>query len=272
MNMKQLPKCSLFILIFVLLAGLSAWALWGNTALITTHYRVQSQKLPQAFSGLKIAQVSDLHNAQFGTDNQKLLAQLKDAQPDLIAITGDLVDSRRTNPEVAIAFVREAVKIAPTYYIPGNHESRLPDVYAALKAEFARSGAVILENESITFEKDGQTILLTGLMDPDFGVSWPAFSSESYQVVLSHRPELLEEYSHREFDLVLTGHAHGGQFRLPFIGGLFAPHQGFLPQYDSGIHTEGSTTMVVSRGLGNSLFPLRFNNRPELVIVTLESV
>ena len=120
--------------------------------------------------------------------------------------------------------------------------------------------------------KDDQAILLTGLTDPDFGSPWPEFSAKTYQVVLSHRPEMLEEYARREFDLVLTGHAHGGQFRLPLIGGLYAPHQGFLPEYESDIHVQNNTTMVVSRGLGNSLFPLRFCNRPELVIITLESV
>ena len=91
-------------------------------------------------------------------------------------------------------------------------------------------------------------------------------------MVLSHRPELIDLYAQSGFDLVLTGHAHGGQFRLPFIGGLYAPHQGFLPEYDSGIHKQGDTVMVVSRGLGNSLFPLRFNNRPELILLTLESI
>lgn len=262
----------IFYLFLFLFAVLMAWTLWGNKALTTTHYQIENASIPSSFDGMKIAQVSDLHNAQFGTANEKLLAQLRDAQPDLIAITGDMIDSRKTNPEVAIAFAREAVKIAPTYYVPGNHESRLPDIYDTFQAELTALGVIVLENGSISLEANKQAITLIGLTDPDFGIPWPEFSTGTYEVVLSHRPELLEVYDSLGFDLVLTGHAHGGQFRLPFIGGLFAPQQGFLPAFASGVHTAGSTTMIVSRGLGNSLFPLRFNNRPEIVIITLESI
>lgn len=265
-------KHFLILISLLLLASLLAWTLWGNTALIHTQYRAESEKIPSAFHGFTIAQVSDLHNTQFGADNRKLLSMLEQAQPDIIAITGDLLDSRRTDPEMAIAFVREAVTIAPVYYAPGNHESRVLDAYDQVKNAFSDLGVVILENEEVLVEKGGQMISLIGLTDPDFGIPWPDFSADTYQVVLSHRPEMLEEYASREFDLVLTGHAHGGQFRLPWIGGLYAPQQGFLPDYDSGIHTKHTTTMVISRGLGNSLFPLRFNNRPELVTVTLESI
>ena len=265
-------KHFLIIISILLFAILLVWTLWGNTALILTQYTAKSEKIPSAFHGFTIAQVSDLHNTRFGADNHKLLKMLEEAHPDLIAITGDLLDSRRTDPEAAIAFVREAVTIAPVYYAPGNHESRVLDAYAQIKDAFSDLGVIILENENIFLEKDGQTITLIGLTDPDFGIPWPVFSAGTYQVVLSHRPEILDEYARREFDLVLTGHAHGGQFRLPWIGGLYAPHQGFLPEYDSGIHQQGDTVMIVSRGLGNSLFPLRFNNRPELITVTLESI
>ena len=269
--MKQLRKQLLYIGL-LLLSTVLIWTIWGNTALVLTHCAVRSEKLPPAFQGFTIAQVSDLHNTQFGTDNQKLLAMLKNARPDMIAITGDLLDSRNTDPETVIAFVTEAVTIAPVYYIPGNHESRIPNVYAEVKQVLTTLGVVILENRSIILEQDGQQLCLTGLTDPVFNIPWPDLTSEAYQVVLSHRPELIDLYAQSGFDLVLTGHAHGGQFRLPFIGGLYAPHQGFLPEYDSGIHKQGDTVMVVSRGLGNSLFPLRFNNRPELILITLESI
>lgn len=248
-----------------------AWIAWGNTALEVTPYTVTNPQLPQEFSGFRIAQVSDLHNVQMGKNNGKLLAMLEASQPDLIAITGDMVDSRRTDLDVALDFAREAVKIAPTYYVPGNHEARIPE-YPALKAALKELGVVILENESRMLGDENGSITLAGLTDPDFGIPWQPLSAENYQVVLSHRPELLTRYAELGFDLVFTGHAHGGQFRLPLIGGLFAPHQGFFPQYTSGIHTQGDTAMVISRGLGNSAFPLRFYNRPELVVVTLESV
>ena len=269
--MKYLCAHPVLTISLLLLTAILIWTLWGNTALTQTNYKVDSQKIPQAFDGFRIAQVSDLHNTTFGKDNTKLLALLEEAQPDLIAITGDLIDSRKAQPEVAIAFAKEALKIAPTYYIPGNHESRLPEIYEALKAELSRLGVVVLENESVVLHQGTNTITITGLMDPDFGIPWPELTTDTYQVVLSHRPERFDRYTALGLDLVLTGHAHGGQIRLPFFGGLIAPHQGFFPKYDSGIHKNENTTMIVSRGLGNSVFPLRFNNRPELVMITLES-
>lgn len=267
--MKHLNKYHLWILLLTTLLILS---LWGNSALTLTEYSVQSSDLPAAFDGFQIAQVSDLHNVEFGSDNQKLLVLLKASRPDLIAVTGDLLDSRRTDLEAAVDFLREAVNIAPVYYVPGNHESRIPESYARLKAAMEALGVVILENESQFFEKGGQSFTITGLLDPDFEAATPELTSEGFQLVLSHRPELFDWYTQQCFDLVLAGHAHGGQFRLPLIGGLFAPHQGFFPKYDSGIYTGGDTTMIVSRGLGNSLFPLRFNNQPELILITLESI
>lgn len=270
--MKFLRKRPVMIVLFFIFVVLLIWSLWGNTALRTTQYRIQNQKIPAAFNGFQIAQISDLHNTEFGNGNRKLLAMLEAAQPDLIAITGDLVDSRRTDPEIAIAFAAEAVKIAPVYYAPGNHESRIPAVYEQLKSALTDLGVVVLENESMALQQGTDAITVTGLTDPDFGIPWEEFPCENYHIVLSHRPERLNVYEEKAFDLVLAGHAHGGQIRLPFVGGLIAPHQGFFPRYTSGVHTKENTAMVVSRGLGNSLFPLRLCNRPELVVITLESI
>lgn len=269
--MALLQKHPIVCCLVVLCLALLIWAYWGTHAPQTTAYTVRSPKVPAGFDGLRILQVSDLHNTTFGRNNQKLLTLLREARPDLILLTGDLVDSRRTDVGKAVDFVREAVKLAPVYYTPGNHESRIPESYAQLKTDLSRLGAVVLENESILFQKEDDAITLTGLMDPNFGIPWPDISTENYQVVLSHRPELLELYAELDFDLVLTGHAHGGQFRLPFTDGFFAPHQGFFPAYTSGVHTKGNTTMVVSRGLGNVPLIPRFNNRPELILITLES-
>ena len=259
------------IFLLIIFFALFLWSLWGNSALMLTEYPVTSTKIPFSFHGFRIAHISDLHNAEFGKDNEKLLELLTQTQPDLIAITGDLVDSRRTDFAIATVFVREAVKIAPVYYVPGNHEARIAD-YADLKAVLLAEGVTVLENSSIPFELGADSITLTGFMDPAFGIPMPDLGDENYQVAFSHRPELLDVYAAQGLNLVLTGHAHGGQIRLPFIGGLIAPHQGFFPEYNSGIHFRGATAMVISRGLGNSLFPLRFHNRPELILITLESI
>ena len=260
--------CCLLVLFLVLLV----WSLWQTSSPKITEYQIGNTKLPESFNGLKIAQVSDLHNAQFGKENRKLLNLLQESQPDMILLTGDLIDSRRTDLDPAIAFCQAAVQLAPTYYVPGNHESRVPEDYAALKEALDACGVVILENKSLDLNRGEDAVTLTGLMDPNFGIPWPKTKTDHYQIVLSHRPELLDRYADLGLDLVLTGHAHGGQFRLPFIGGLFAPHQGLFPQYTAGIYTSGDTTMVISRGLGNVPFLPRFNNRPEVILITLESV
>lgn len=275
------------LLAAVLLAALILWLAWGNRALTVTHLTVDSDQIPAPFSGFRIAQVSDLHNARFGPENQQLLDLLQQEKPDLILLTGDLVDSRRTDLEVGISFATQAAAIAPTCYVPGNHEARLSgDDYAALIQGLEAGGVTVLENRLESLERDGAQITLAGVYDPGFYrdsmgkdpalvadalLSSLPLEEQNYTVLLSHRPELLDTYAAHPVDLVFTGHAHGGQVRLPGIGGLAAPGQGLFPRYDAGLYRQGNTFMVVSRGLGNSIFPLRVNNRPELVVVELQA-
>ncbi|MCH5344916.1 MAG: metallophosphoesterase [Acetatifactor sp.] len=245
---------------------------------------VSSDRVPPAFSGFRIAQVSDLHNAEFGEDNIALLTMISECDPDIIVITGDLVDSSRTDIDIALAFAEEAVKIAPTYYVTGNHEAAISR-YDVLRSGLEMAGVIVLEDEAVRLEYKGESITLIGLSDPDFTIKGDLFGEvpamvntklrnlmdgeSRYTVLLSHRPELFETYVSGGVDLILSGHAHGGQFRLPFVGGLIAPDQGLFPKYDAGLYTGGDTNMVVSRGIGNSVIPIRFNNRPEIVVVEL---
>lgn len=261
----------------VCLLVLAVWVLWGNTALESNEYVLRSDRIPAAFSGFRIVQVSDLHNAQFGEGNEKLLALITGADPDIIVITGDLVDSRNTDIGIALEFVRDAAQIAPVYYVTGNHESRI-DEYGTLQDGLVQRGVTVLRNEKLRLERSGEAITLMGMDDPSFQyraslaiLEGLKDSADGYTVLLSHRPELFETYVACGMDLVFTGHAHGGQFRLPVVGGLIAPHQGFFPKYDAGLYTQGSTNMLVSRGIGNSVCPIRFNNRPEIIVVQLES-
>ena len=280
---KHLKLCVISSIFFALLVYL----IWGNTALTVSNIKISSSRIPIAFSGFRIAQVSDLHNAEFGKDNRKLLELLSESKPDIIAITGDLVDAGHTDIGVALDFAKEAVKIAPVYYVTGNHEASLSQ-YDELKIELKTIGVIVLEDEAVQLKHDTEEITLIGLSDPDFTIKGDVFreapamvrtklsslvnDESSYTILLSHRPELFESYARCSIDLVLSGHAHGGQFRLPFIGGLIAPNQGLLPQYDAGLYTSGSTNMIVSRGLGNSIIPIRFNNRPEVVVIELLSI
>lgn len=268
-----------------LLLVLIIWIAWGNTALELNTYTVSSSRLPANFEGYRIAHVSDLHNAQMGEDNEKLIAMLWEAKPDMIAITGDLIDSHNTNVEIALRFVQEAMKIAPCYYVTGNHEARKSE-YDELKSGMVSAGAIILEDDQTEINIDGDSITLIGLNDPSFQTDYLFGDSETtintkltelhtdgsgFTILLSHRPELFRTYADHDIDLVLSGHAHGGQFRVPFVGGVVAPNQGFFPEYDAGLYTDGNTSMMVSRGIGNSILPLRVNNRPEVILIELTS-
>ena len=274
----------LFYVLITMLLALIAWTIWGNTALMVNSITVSGNQIPSEFSGFRIAQISDLHNAEFGEGNSHLLNSLSESKPDMIAITGDLVDAQYTNIDVALSFAEKAVQIAPVYYVTGNHEASLSQ-YSELKTGLEATGVIVLEDNAIQLEHNGGIVTLMGLSDPDFTIKSnifdevPAMISTKlndlmedkvgYTILLSHRPELFDTYVSCGVDLVLSGHAHGGQFRLPLIGGLVAPNQGFFPKYDAGLYTNGGTNMVVSRGLGNSIIPLRFNNRPEIVLVEL---
>ena len=185
----------------------------------------------------------------------------------------------------ALKFIQEAVKIAPCYYITGNHEARIPK-YSELKTGMETAGVTILRDTQTQIRMGNEAITLIGLNDPSFQTGYLFGDSatvtdtkliqlhtadDGFTLLLSHRPELFDTYVKNSIDLVLTGHAHGGQVRLPFVGGLLAPHQGLFPEYDSGLHTAERTNMIISRGIGNSLFPFRVNNRPEVVLIELQT-
>ena len=275
----------MLVVVAAVLLALIIWTAWGNTALELNTYTISSDRLPGAFDGYRIAHVSDLHNAEMGKDNEKLLDMLREAKPDIIAITGDLIDSRNTDIDIALQFTKAAMEIAPCYYVTGNHEARVSE-FDKLKEGMIELGVAVLEDVRIKLEQSGETISLLGFNDPSFQTDYLFGDSETvmqsklheitneedtYSILLSHRPELFEVYTESKVDLVLSGHAHGGQFRLPFVGGLVAPNQGLFPKYDAGLYTEENTNMIVSRGIGNSILQFRFNNRPEVILIDLYS-
>lgn len=284
--MKKPNKKTVLIVSVLVILCLGIWTLWGNIALEVNEYEIVSDRIPEAFAGFRIAQVSDLHNKDFGEGYGQLLTLLSEINPDIIVVTGDLIDSRQTDLDVALEFAWQAGKIARVYYVSGNHEARVPE-YEDLKTGLMKAGVVILENQKVQITREGESITLMGIDDPSFQEDYLFGDSESvarqaienlqnesdgYTILLSHRPELFDLYVDTEMDLVFSGHAHGGQFRLPFVGGLVAPNQGFFPKYDAGQFNEENTTMIVSRGVGNSIIPIRFNNRPEIVLVTLRNM
>ena len=271
------------IAIVAVIITICCWIGWSNTALEINEHKAMNNQIPEAFSGFRIAQVSDLHNAEFGNRNENLIGMLSQCDPDIIVLTGDMIDSRQTDIESALDFAGKAVQIASVYYVTGNHEARVPE-YEQLKMGLTDLGVAVLENQKVQITKDGESITLMGIQEPSFHTDYLFGDAESvsrqaitslqnesdvYTVLLSHRPELFDLYVDTGMDLVFSGHAHGGQFRLPVVGGLVAPNQGFFPKYDAGQFVEKNTTMIVSRGVGNSIIPLRINNPPELVVVEL---
>ena len=284
--MKKMNKKTVLIVSVLAILCLGIWTLWGNIALEVNEYEIVSDRIPEAFTGFRIAQVSDLHNKDFGEGYGQLLTLLSEINPDIIVVTGDLIDSRHTDLDIALEFAWQAGKIARVYYVSGNHEARVPE-YEDLKNGLVKAGVVILENQKIQITREGESITLMGIDDPSFLEDYLFGDSETvarqaiedlqnesdgYTILLSHRPELFDLYVDTGMDLVFSGHAHGGQFRLPLVGGLVAPNQGFFPKYDAGQFNEENTTMIVSRGVGNSIIPIRFNNRPEIVLVTLRNM
>lgn len=280
------PKTKKRIIVLAVLAVVVlAFVLWTakeNTILESNSYTVSSERLPQAFDGYRIAQVSDLHSASSVEENETLLSLLREAKPDMIALTGDLIDSRDINVETALDFVKKAMEIAPCYFVTGNHEAGIEE-FSELKDGLVALGVVVLEDQRVEIEKDGEKMLVIGLNDPSFrtddlfGDSSAVLekqlrnlrNEELFTLLLSHRPEAFEVYAEAGVDLILSGHTHGGQFRLPFIGAIYAPNQGFFPEYDAGLFTKDHTNMIVSRGVGNSSIPFRINSRSELVVIEL---
>lgn len=277
---RALFKNPIFWAIFI---PFCIWMIYTNVVVVVTTYKIGFHNLPTAFDGFKIVQVSDLHNAEFGKENASLIRKVKEVQPDMIAITGDLIDSSRTDIEVALDCVEELSKLAPCYYVTGNHEAWVSQAtYSSLEKGLQERGCVILRDTEVLLEKDDEYLSLTGIDDTEIAYRYrgvamnmdamaiSALSTEGYfSILLSHRPEYYEVYQRTDANLILTGHAHGGQFRLPFVGGLVAPNQGLFPEYDSGVYREGDCAMVVSRGIGNSIIPVRFGNQPEIVVVEL---
>lgn len=278
---KLSKRAKIFVLcLFCIAIVFIGWNIFQNQHIEVNKITIKSENLPDDFQGYKIVQVSDLHNAEFGKNNEDLLSLIEEQSPDIIVVTGDIVDSRRTNVQIARDFVNNASEIAPVYYVTGNHEARVLAEDEIDNVELNKN-IIVLHNKDILLEKDESVIQLIGVDDPDYKAVKDSTkymnkrlekycNNEYFKILLSHRPELFEIYAENNMNIIFSGHAHGGQVRLPFIGGLIAPHQGLFPKYDAGVYTENNTNMIVSCGLGDSIIPLRINNPPELVVVTLE--
>lgn len=279
-NRKKYIKSAIVLLIVITLL---LFCNFQNKHLETTHYTYEAEQLGVDLDGYRIVQISDLHNAKFGKNNQKLVDRIRECAPDMIVLTGDLVDSNHTNVDRAVQFVDEIVKICPVYYVTGNHEYWLDtSEYEKLMDGLASVGVIILDDQVVEISRGDAKFRLVGLDDKSLAdgtlgmllnnvqnVAHEDSEKKEFTVALAHEPQYFARYAGTGVDLVLSGHAHGGQFRLPFVGGIVAPDQGFLPEYTAGEYYMNGTEMIVSRGLGNSVIPVRLFNYPEIVCVEL---
>jgi len=253
--------------VFLLLNG---FFLYQNYRLVVTEYEYHNPKVSAGLDGYVIVQISDLHNQWFGFGEGILLDKIRECDPDMIVVTGDVLDSRHTRYSFAEDFFRGAVEIAPVYYITGNHEQWLKgERFDRFLDEIQDMGVILLDDRSVSV--DG--FLMTGVAEESLGKDLttliPSDTKEGLMILLAHEPKFTESYRNSGADLVLTGHMHGGQIIIPGKGGLISPDFEFFPEFYEGMHTFGDMTMIISRGLGNSLFPVRINNYPEIVKVVL---
>lgn len=265
-------KLIVFLIILILLL---LFCFWQNNMLTVSKYTYKSNKITAEMSDFKIIHISDLHNKNFGKNQKRIIEKIRKLNPDIIVITGDIVDSNHTDISKAMDFVNKAVEISPVYYVTGNHEHWLDDSeMRELMSGLDSAGVKILDNESVEVEKNGSLFVLSGLDDfhlEDDTLKNMKLDKNELNILLAHEPQYLTHYAMNNVDLVLSGHAHGGQFILPFIGGVIAPDQGFFPEYTDGEYMSEDTTIIVSRGLGNSVIPVRLFNYPDIVCITLNN-
>ena len=276
-------KFALFLIFICFAAALFfGYTFYQNNVLSCTSYEIADEKLHPDLDGLRIVQISDFHNTHSLMLQRDIEEEIKKVSPDIIVITGDFIDCRRTDTESALKYAELLLEYAPVYMSAGNHEAAAYTEYPAFERKLISHGIRVLRNQAVTFSKGSGEINIIGIDDPVFSsednkflhtenaIKRISFNKDNFTLALAHRPEVFSEYEKAQLDLVLSGHAHGGQIRLPFIGGLFTPTEGLFPKYSEGIHIKNDTTMIVSRGIGSSVFPFRINNRPELITITLK--
>lgn len=240
---------------------------FSNSCIKTTKLEFNSEKIEK---DVKIIHLSDLHGKSFGKNNERLVKKVAAEKPDLIVFTGDIVHKYTDkNKRVALKLVSSLCEVAPLVFSAGNHEMRNVG-YRFFRKDLKEAGAVVLDD--CTADMCGLTIIglncASQKNDTVLKLAKEVEDKKGLKILLAHKPHLFEKYENLGFDFVLSGHAHGGQWRIPFTHvGLYAPGQGVLPKLTEGVHGRGGTKLIISRGLGNSQFPLRLFNRPEMIVI-----
>lgn len=279
MSYKKRRRSRTPVILLLILAAAAILFYDSNTRLVTEEYEIYDADLPKSFDGLRVVQLSDLHTAVFGNENEELLDAVRKARPDIIAVTGDLIDGDMADDYVR-TLMTELCGIAPVYYVTGNHEwasGWIRELFDILE----ECGVKVLRNEYILLEKDREAIVLAGADDPNGPYDMMTHTElvrkiqenegRRYVLMLYHRNENLSEWEELGVDTVLCGHAHGGVIRLPFTDGLISPDREWFPEITSGLHSFGDTSVLISRGLGNTPNTLRLLNNPEITVAVLRT-
>lgn len=258
-------------LILVVTIALLSYSFLETHFLFVQRHVVSVRGLPSAFDGFTILHLSDLHNKEFGDKQEKLLKLINKQAFDLVAITGDLVDKRNPKVEPGMHLVKE-LSHKPIYFVPGNHDWWTGFEY---RQQLEESGARVLQNQAEKFTLNGEHLWVIGVDDPylgrdNLGQALLNVNDTATKILLAHAPSIYDSAIKSEIDLVLVGHTHGGQVRLPVVGAIVAPGQGLFPKLDYGLFTSRQTSMIINGGLGESGLPIRFNIKPEIVLITLK--
>ncbi|OLA41966.1 MAG: hypothetical protein BHW36_08205 [Firmicutes bacterium CAG:24053_14] len=268
------------LIILALIAAAAAFLIKDSRDdLEISRYEVKSQKLPESFDGFKIVQLSDLHGAEFGEDGMELVEKVKELEPDMIALTGDFVTDEGDLAAVEKLAAR-LTELCPVYFISGNHEFG-SGLAVKVRNILERAGVKYLSNEYLTISRGEDGILLGGVEDPlayadmlspdELAQKMNDAAPDAFKILLGHRNYWMTEYPELPVDLIFCGHAHGGLIRIPGVGGLIGTDRRLFPDFDAGEYNNGRYTLIVSRGLGNSVPIPRVFNRPEIVCVELSS-
>ena len=283
----------IFIGIFILMY---LYIKYNVNKLEVTKYVVENKKVPKEFDGYNIVQISDLHSKLFGENNKKLIQKIKSLNPDIVVVTGDLIDGENNNYNVALDFMKEISKLYRVYYIIGNHEQKslikkYKDEYKDYFNKLHQIDFVNLDNNKVEIVKGDSNINLYGLTVPyscykylfdnqettSIDINFleeklGKVDREQFNILLAHTPFYFDEYEKWGADLTLCGHVHGGIVRLPLVGGLLSPDRKFFPKYDLGEYIKNKSTMIVSKGLGGSKVLIRVNCKPEIVNIKLKNI
>lgn len=273
-KLNKIQKALLIFGIFIIYISIGLYY-----DLTITSYDITSNKLPKSFDGFKIANISDLHCSYFGENQEELIDALVEYKPDIIVLTGDIIDEKNPDFHCIETLVSGITSIAPVYSVSGNHEHSNYKNFLKLNALYESYNVTVLDDEEISITRGNDEIRLYGLsyfgtytddtMAHLLSDRLTIANEDYYSILLNHRSDIFDELSEYQYDLVISGHTHGGIIRLPLVGGILSNDRTFFPKYDGGIFEQNNSTLISSKGLGESNSIPRFYNRRELVFITL---